>query len=480
MAVGVYVSYAQYVCHTFCRIVSTLPPPSSEDFPLQFQIADGLDGSDSHAVYSQSNTNTDTKSFILFLFKALQIISCSGRILWKNNCPNSPYVQRPIFLLAGKENEANIKQFMTDLVNPDTDLMKTEGFTLENGYQVHVDIVRSMFDGKMAAILSGAGGARCQLCTATHKDLSDHELIVQGFSINRHITDAIQLFGEIEDIDSFFSLPSNQRCNLTHEPTSTMNPLHSYTCIFRWFNLVIYHLNCGKHSWSPTSLSIKNSMIFVRALVEEKTGLRLDQPDSRGGTSSTGSVARRAFSYDSKYIECVLSVVETEYKETLSKIHANLSAILRIINSDRMINTEEFGDLCTSTYLLIVESLPWVSITPTLHRVLAHSEEILEEFNLGRGLKSFSEEGSESCNKLLRRNRKNLARKYSFEDNVVDIFVRLAFESDPVLNQYRLDLVCERCGEHGHTRRAKCCRENINNALDSFIDKIVESLIIHS
>ncbi|KAI6657174.1 hypothetical protein LOD99_15960 [Oopsacas minuta] len=143
-------------------------------------------------------------------------------------------------------------------------------------------------------------------------------------------------------------------------------------------------------------------MIFVRNLIEEKTGMRIDQPNGSGGTSSTGSVARRAFSCDSKYIECVLSVVETEHKETLSKLHTHLSAILRIINSDRIINTEVFGDLCTDTYLLIVDSLPWVSITPTLHRVLAHSEEILKEFNLGRGLKSFSEEGSEVCNKLLR------------------------------------------------------------------------------
>ena len=124
-------------------------------------------------------------------------------------------------------------------------------------------------------------------------------------------------------------------------------------------------------------------------------------------------------------------------------------------------NTEAFGDLCTDTYLLIVDSLPWVSITPTLHRVLTHSEEILNEFNFRRGLKSFSEEGSEACNKLLRKYRENLARKSSFENNAVDILVRLASESDPVLNQFRFKLVCERCFEHGHTKRAKGCRGNI-------------------
>ena len=63
---------------------------------------------------------------------------------------------------------------MTDLINPETELMKSEGFSLGDNQQVHVDIVRSMFDGKMSAILSGAGGASCQLCT--HNELKDREL----------------------------------------------------------------------------------------------------------------------------------------------------------------------------------------------------------------------------------------------------------------------------------------------------------------
>ena len=188
--------------------------------------------------------------------------------------------------------------------------MQNHGFNLSDGENVRIDIVRSMFDGKMAAIMSGAGGASCQLCTATHSELKDRELIIQGYPINRHISDAIQLFGELEvSTETFYMLPTNQRCNLTHEPISNINivpasPLHAYTCIFRWDNLLIYHLNAGKLKWSPTSASIESSMIFVRTLVQEKTGLRIDEPDPHGGTTSTGSVARRAFSDESGFMEC--------------------------------------------------------------------------------------------------------------------------------------------------------------------------------
>ncbi|KAI6651099.1 hypothetical protein LOD99_5449 [Oopsacas minuta] len=322
-----------------------------------------------------------------------------------------------------------------------------------------------MLDGKVASILSGAGGASCQLCTATQKELKDRDLILQGYPINRNISDAIQLFGELEDIDAFFSLPTNQRFNLTHQPLSTMgilpaSPLHSYTCIFRWFNLLVYHLNCNKLTWSPASKEIKDSMMDVRTIVQDVTGLRIDQPDLKEDTTSTGGVARRAFSNDSKFIECAMSLVKIDHRDSLCKLHTQLSFILRIINSDRKINTEELGNLCTDTYLLILQSFPWVNITPTLHQLLAYSEEILREMNFGYELKCFSEEGSEACNKLIRKYMEHLARKTSFEDNVIDIFLRLSFESDPVLMKSRSTVVCEKCGEHGHARRAKCCRDN--------------------
>ena len=98
---------------------------------------------------------------------------------------------------------------------------------------------------------------------------------------------------------------------------------------------------------------------------------------SSGGTTSTGSVARRAFSTESQFIECVSSLVEPQHKEALSKLHTQIGAILRIFNSDRKVNTNELGKLCKGTYLLNLESFPWANITHTLRKLLAHSEELL-------------------------------------------------------------------------------------------------------
>ena len=75
--------------------------------------------------------------------------------------------------------------------------------------------------------------------------------------------------------------------------------------------------------------------------------------------------------------------------------------------------TKSFDTLCKDTYELIIKTFPWVSITPKLNKVLAHSAQLIEEFNDGRGLKSFSEEGLEACHKYIWRYREQLARKIS-------------------------------------------------------------------
>ena len=105
--------------------------------------------------------------------------------------------------------------------------------------------------------------------------------------------------------------------------------------------------------------------------------MKIDQPDSSGGTTSTGNFARRAFSDNTDYIECVLSTIAVQHHSALSKVHAQLSVILNIFNSSQLVSTSDLEKLCEDTYLLVLDSFPWASITPTLHKLLAHSEELI-------------------------------------------------------------------------------------------------------
>ena len=123
--------------------------------------------------------------------------------------------------------------------------------------------------------------------------------------------------------------------------------------------------------------------------------MKVDQPDPIGSTTSTGNVVRRAFSNEIIFLESVLSTTAITHGPVLAKIHTQLAAILKVYNSSRKVKTVELGKVCT--YLLILDSFSWASITPTLHKLLAHSEELIRESNSGFNLKEFLAEGTEAC-----------------------------------------------------------------------------------
>ena len=441
-SVGIGIGYKKLLTHTVNRILSNISIHDSEQ-PLEVRISDGLDGSGSHRVYHQVTSHPDisSKNFLLFGFKVITISDNHSNTLWKNPVPNSPFSIRPIALLALPENLANVSFLMKTMINEETDVIEKNGLDLINGHHATIDILRTQLDGKMANILSGAAGASCQFCTATFKEIHDVDLVSDGFPINRFISDAKVLFQEVNE-EKFLSLTSDQRFNLTHVPVSDIDiipssPLHAYLRCFSWLMDLIGHLNGGVYKWSPSSFKVKSARNFVCGLLKDKLNILIDVASSQGGTSTTGNVVRRCLvqrkSSEKDFIYWVLSTIQTDYKETIISIHTYLGAILRVYNCGRRIDTEELALVCRKLYLLILKTFPWANITPTLHKVLAHAPDIISSFNNGLGLEQLSEEGLEASNKLIRRYRERLSRKFSFEDNMKDVFTRLLCVSDPLL-----------------------------------------------
>ena len=319
---------------------------------------------------------------------------------------------------------------METLINPATKQLVEDGITVTNGH-VQVEIIRSIFDTKMAGLLDGAGGASCHLCTATGKEINSLEWARAGYPINRYITDTNQLFEEFDE-NEVFHLPSKKRCGITHHPTSEINivaasPLHAYLCVFRWYMLVIYHLDAACKKWSPTSTIVQDSKKRVTAILESKCSLKIDIPSSQGGTSTTGNVARDCFMDKRDFFRWATSSINPIDKPTLKIIQNDLSVILRIVNSKDYINSNGLENLCKETYETILIQFPWVSISPSLHKQLAHCFQLISRLNKGYGLQNLSEECLEACNKYVRRYRENLSRKTSFSDNFRDIFVTFYF-----------------------------------------------------
>ena len=179
-----------------------------------------------------------------------------------------------MLLTAQKESINNIKFIMDKIINPEVKIIEQEGLQFPQGHG-QVKIYRSMLDGKMCGILSGAEGAHCQLCTASMKYIKDIKIVRAVFPINRHISDAKDLFTLVDE-DDYLSLPSSERSGITHEPLSDVNtmaasPLHIFTCVFRWYMFLIYHLQAGKSVWSPTSKPIGSAIKFYSKFLVKVT-----------------------------------------------------------------------------------------------------------------------------------------------------------------------------------------------------------------
>ena len=478
--IGLAISYRKIVIQTTNRLLANIPDLGHCTFPLKLVISDGLDGSGCHRIYNQLPLHPEisTKSFILFGFKIISMTDSSNppEIHWINPMPNSPFVLRPVALLSLEENRENVRFIMERIINQETEILEKEGIILDQ-IPVEIKIIRSMVDGKMAKLCDGAGGAACQLCTATKFNLKDTYFIRNGFPINRTIQSAKQIFEEV-DVGDFLSLPSDQRFGITERFTShhdilPASPLHSYLRVFSWFMNLIYHLHADhKNEWSPSHPDVESSKRFIQEYLREHTGIRIDYPNAQGGTSTTGNVARTCFIRHKEnqhdFLTSILTILKENDHDYIITLHENLAVILRVMNCSQKIDIPQLDFHCKFTYEFIVCKYPWANVTPTLHKVLAHTVDLISDYNNGHGLKCLSEEALEGCNKYVRKFRENLSRKTSFQDNLRDVIVRL-----------------ERLSDYGYLSiRYKCQNKerilkNTTNAM-SGQDKLFSNLIIET
>ena len=142
-----------------------------------------------------------------------------------------------------------------------------------------------------------------------------------------------------------------------------------------------------------------------------------------------------------------------------SELLTRLWVAMKVYTSkDQLIDVEEYKEFCRQTIKLIWSKFNnahdgayphWIKISPTVHGLLAHSWELIEN-NDRYGLGEFSEAGLEHNNKFLRLYRRTLARKRSQKTNLEDCITRLWMRSDPMVRAAAPTKTCKRCSETGH------------------------------
>ena len=87
------------------------------------------------------------------------------------------------------------------------------------------------------------------------------------------------------------------------------------------------------------------------------------------------------FSDKRDFSKWATSTISEKDRELILIIHKNLSGILRVFNSSHKIDTTQLNILCNDTYEFIVFIVNFhrANITPSLHKLLAHSAELIQK-----------------------------------------------------------------------------------------------------
>lgn len=407
----------QLLIHTTTRIVemqkevilSIMNTNESNNISAELILSYGFDSSTGQAQFKQSflgsNSSCFTDSSLLATTVIpLRLVDASGRPIWCNRSPQSTRFCRPLKLEFIKESKEVILKENNDLSKQIEEL---ENLTIQIEESKTVNIKFRMnltvIDGKVLNILTGTKSTQsCPICGASSMD-----------------------FLKIKDYKSekFKPIETNLKFGIS--------PLHCHIRFFEFILHLAYKNDIKK--WRVTDSDDKENVKSRKERIQNefwsKLGLRVDMPKVGGfGSTNDGNTSRRAFLDHEKFSEITGIDLQVIFR---------LKIILISLSCQFPLQLEKFEKYCFETAQRIQNIYDWCPMTPTVHKVLIHSKEIILNTLLPVGC--FGEDAAESRHKLYKDDRLCHARRTSRVDNLSDVFNRALDTSDPFISSMRLN-----------------------------------------
>lgn len=400
------------VLHTANRIVemqkevfeAVMESENSDHLKCELIFSYGFDSSTGQAQYKQifhttDSSNNSDASLLATTIIPLRLVLSSGTPIWNNNTPQSTRFCRPIKLEFVKETKESILREELDL-RKEIDALQNLLIHIGNGKTVQISfkLYLTLIDGKVLNILTGTKSTQaCPICGATPTDF----LNITDYSCER-----------------FRAKESNIKFGLS--------PLHSW---IRFFEFIL-HLGykCKVEKWQIRSeddkLKVSKRKEEIQNAFWRELGLRVDMPKVGGfGSTNDGNTARRAFSSD---------VIFADITGVNHNLIFRLKVILICLSCNFPINPNKFETYCFQTAKMIQDLYRWLPMTSTVHKVLIHSKQVIENTILPIGV--FGESAAESRHKIYKSDRLHHARKNSRTNNLLDVFNRALDTSDPIIS----------------------------------------------
>lgn len=398
--------------HTAKRILLVLCKTRSDIVPQECKllVKYGFDGSSGQSRYMQkwlssadsegdqscSTRGPNDESIFLTSLVPLRLVSvATGEVLWKNPRTSSTRYCRPLRLRFVKEDVHELRNEEMFVKEQITDLKPLHTENCEVNYK----LMLTMVDGKAVNALTGSSSGSCYLC---------------GTKISK-----LNILSAVKPADS-----SKLQYGLS--------VLHAYIRFLECVLNISYRIGLkGEHEgvWKVTQqykAKFNARKKLVQQALKDKLGLLVDIPKQGSGTTNNGNTARRFF----------LKPNEVHTATGFSKdLLVRFAVILHALSSGRNIKVDEFSLYGMKTAQMYVDTYMWYHMPPTVHKVLIHGAEIVNDCLLPMG--ELTEEAQEARNKDVRNFREFHTRKSSRQNNITDIFLRLLASSDPYLSSLR-------------------------------------------
>lgn len=361
---------------------------------------DGASGqSEFKQKFSDQNPNFSDANLFMTSVVPLEMTLANGYSvkIWTNTRPSSTRFCRALKFQFQKETPQLIRDEKSRVEQEIEELCDTIIHLGDNEINITHKLHFTMIDGKVAqAVTDTASCSNCVVCGAKPSEMND--------------------FSKLD-----LKTPNQEALNLG------MSTLHARIRCMEYILHLSYNLPFEAWRTTDATRSIREERKKqIQKDFFEKVGIKIDVVKQGSGTTNDGNTSRRFFGNPALTSEITKIDKELIYR---------LSVILETICCNFPVNAEKFGSYAEETAKLAISLYPWYYMPSSVHRILLHGKDIIQNAALPIG--SLSEEAQECRNKEYKYYRIHHSRKCSRLATNEDVFHMTMISSDPYISFIR-------------------------------------------
>ncbi|XP_070545703.1 V(D)J recombination-activating protein 1-like [Ptychodera flava] len=439
---------------------------------LRTFIKDGSDGMGDVEIHRRKGERTLPANAFRAAFA---VVKCEVEVgneiktVWDQKNPNSVRCNRPLIEAIAEENNDSTVHYCLLTMEGERELMKNKVMKIDCGdyWRCHYLVfVTSMVDEKLdrsAGGLQGAGsGYPCTLCDCTREEAISK---LGSFSITRKRTEIIEK-AEIRRVNP--KILSQNELNLSckgvkkhplllSEPVERgIDSTHANINLASFFKKVLVREVAEITQWEKTA-ELKSSLDMAEKRLDDHLKAEIGINPS---LMMPGNYARVFF--DEKNEQAILSLIpQAQRREDFAAVLAKFRFLKKVYCAklpkvDYKDDIESVKTVGIEMGMLLIDKFGYARWPNYLHKVIEHTQELIEKEDSPGTIGGISGEGNEAGNKLFRQFRKLHSRKGSVMGGLRDTIWLHWLYSSPKLCRHaevaHRKNRCSACGCLGHNR----------------------------